>query len=163
MIIRMKQQMSGGRHDGKPWPPPYTPFEVPDWEGRDLILGGMADPHGQDAAKVSAELREQPTKGHPSKLDERAADEPAETEPAPELRELAGAVADGESGVSAEAAGQAAAEAPEDPALPGDAAGPTPASAKQAWIDYAVSQGADVHAVSQMTKADLMSRFGGRL
>lgn len=190
MLIRMKQQMSGGRHDGKPWPPPFTPFEVPDWEGRDLILGGMADPYGKDAEQAARKLREQPTAGHPSKLDEREADAPAEAEPAPELPGLAGAEADeGGPGDGAADAGQAAAEAPADPAPPGaatpaeavpaedappgnapaetspaeDVPAPTPASPKQAWVDYAVSQGADVHAALQMTKADLMSRYGGRL
>lgn len=41
---------------------------------------------------------------------------------------------------------------------------PPPSATKQEWVDYAVSKrGADVHEASAMTKADLMSRYGGRL
>ncbi len=41
---------------------------------------------------------------------------------------------------------------------------PAPSSPKQDWIDYAVREhGLDVHAAGAMTKADLMSRYGGRL
>lgn len=47
----------------------------------------------------------------------------------------------------------------------GAAAGaPAPSAPKQDWIDFAVQvHGADVHEVTGMTKADLMSRYGGRL
>lgn len=40
---------------------------------------------------------------------------------------------------------------------------PRPADPKQAWIDYAVTQGASVDEATSMTKIDLMSRYGGRL
>lgn len=40
---------------------------------------------------------------------------------------------------------------------------PRPADPKQAWIDYAVSQGADEGEAASMTKIDLMSRYGGRI
>ena len=169
MIVRMRFQMSGGRHDGRAWPPPATPFEVPDWEGLDLIRGGMADPHGREAEKLAREVAEHPTPGHPSKLDEPEPEpepEPAqaETEPGPEPP-VAGTVADDGAGDSGVAEGESAAEPAPDPPLPGPAADtPSPASPKQAWIDYAVSvHGADVHAAGNMTKADLMSRYGGRL
>ncbi len=42
MIIQMLANMSSGRHDGRVWPPAWTDFEVPDWEGRDLVAGGNA-------------------------------------------------------------------------------------------------------------------------
>lgn len=38
---------------------------------------------------------------------------------------------------------------------------PAPNANKAAWIDYAVSQGADETAVSEMTKRELIARFGG--
>lgn len=40
---------------------------------------------------------------------------------------------------------------------------PAPADPKQVWIDYAVSQGLSPDEAAAMTKADLMSRYGGRL
>jgi len=190
MLIRMRFQMSGGRHDNRPWPPAGTDFEVPAWEGRDLIRGEMADPADEQARKdwqAEQERRAGPSPGHPSKLDPRpAADpgasvpavlsEPAETaagpvakpgragdpEPEPEPS-AAGSVAGnraGEAGSTAEEAG--AAEPVTEPPAPGPDV-PGPSSPKQAWISYAVTQGAEPDTASAMTKADLMSRYGGRL
>lgn len=40
---------------------------------------------------------------------------------------------------------------------------PAPGDPKQAWVDYAVASGAGPDEAAAMTKADLMSRYGGRL
>jgi len=40
---------------------------------------------------------------------------------------------------------------------------PSPGASKQAWVDHAVARGASPDEANAMTKADLMSRFGGRL
>ena len=40
---------------------------------------------------------------------------------------------------------------------------PKPSDPKQAWVDYAMGQGATEDEANSMTKADLMSRYGGRL
>lgn len=40
---------------------------------------------------------------------------------------------------------------------------PAPADAKQVWVDYAVSRGADPASAAKMTKVDLQSRYGPRL
>lgn len=269
MLIRMRWQMSGGRHDGRPWPPGGIDFDVPRWEGEDLIRGGMADPADAESRKIAEGLAEQPTPGHPSKLDPRPATQiEAEAEGAEERAEAAdearqrsaqvrsaereSAEAYAEAGilgapgsevpdlydgdeaqypaaegvrpasqVEAEAgvyedraeneakasrdgrrasrkpgpaakgkdegdldepapatgfvvgsaddpAGEQGSRAPEHVTAPVmvDAPSPdspSPGSPKQEWVDYAVSQGADVHAAGGMTKADLMSRYGGRL
>lgn len=42
MIVQMTVNMSGGRHDDRAWPPAWVDFEVPDWEGRDLVRSGIA-------------------------------------------------------------------------------------------------------------------------
>ena len=161
MIIRMRYQMSGGRHDGRPWPWPDTDFDVPDCEGTDLIRGEMAVASGKDAEAVMAGLAEQPTPGHPSKVDARPAAEQENAgtaEPSGELPSLAPDVAGKD---EAGGAGNAEDEAAESSPV---AEAPGPSAPKQAWIDYAVQvQGADVHEASAMTKADLMSRYGGRL
>jgi hypothetical protein len=44
-----------------------------------------------------------------------------------------------------------------------EAGPPAPSGPKQSWVDYAVSQGATADEAAAMTKADLMSRYGGRL
>jgi hypothetical protein len=291
LTVRMHQQLSGGRHDGRPWPPAEEPFEVPEWEFADLIRGGMAVPHGRDSESAARDLDlgEHAAPGHPSKLDPRpetqvvaedltedererydagtlsaaeagaqpggdrasAADESrarsaqlraAERESAeayaeegvlgapgsevPGLYEGDEAVYPAGEGVRPDS--QAEAEAPvyedragneagasrsgsrrsgrkpgPEPSAAGPGAGsgaqdkgedqaaagpaepaadpgpghvtapvtvdvprgsaPAPSAAKQEWVDYAVSQGADVHAAGNMSKADLMSRYGGRL
>src|SRR5260370_30990013 len=42
MIVQMTLNMSGSRYDDRPWPPAWTDFEVPPWEGDGLIRAGMA-------------------------------------------------------------------------------------------------------------------------
>lgn len=44
-----------------------------------------------------------------------------------------------------------------------DAVQPAPADSKQAWIDWAVSQGTDRDQAAQLTKNQLMAAYGGRL
>lgn len=183
--IRMRHQISGARHDGRAWPPPDTDFEVPEWEAHDLFRGGHADPAGQAAKDSWKAEQERATADdrHPSKLnrDPRPVSQvEAETPGA----ELAGAMpeaevrgtgegaeegepdggahrAGAESGMPAVVTGGAEEQGRPGPGSPDGA--PAPSAPKQAWVDYAVSQGADVHAANGMSKADLMSRYGGRL
>jgi hypothetical protein len=54
-----------------------------------------------------------------------------------------------------EAADPAVGEPPEEP--------PNPHDIKQRWIDYAVARGEPPEVARDMTKADLMSKYGGRL
>lgn len=63
----------------------------------------------------------------------------------------------------ADGAGEAGTSHGVDHVMAPVAATPSPGDPKQAWIDYAVASGADVHEAGAMTKADLMSRYGGRL
>lgn len=177
MIVRMLTHISGGRN-GVPWPPANETIEVPDDEGADLIRAELAVAGGRDAKAVMDKLAEQPTPGHPSKLDARppsqiegeelAAQAAAEQgdppavaatpEPPGELPSLAPDVAGQDEAGGTGNAGEDAAESSPVAETPG------PSAPKQAWIDYAVNvHGADVHAAGSMTKADLMSRYGGRL
>lgn len=177
MLVRMRYQMSGGRHDGRKWPPLGATIEVPDWEGADLIRGEMAVAAGKDAKAIMDSLAEQPVAGHPSKVDARppsqvegeelaaqaaAEQEDAEDAPAEPPGELPGlapdaADADGAGSEGDTAGGEDAAESAEAAEAPG------PSAPKQVWINYAVSTGADPDTAAAMTKADLMSRYGGRL
>lgn len=44
MRIAMKQYISGGRGDGRDWPPAGVPFDVGDQEGIELCSSGLAVP-----------------------------------------------------------------------------------------------------------------------
>jgi hypothetical protein len=50
-----------------------------------------------------------------------------------------------------------------DVPVPAEPAPPAPGDPKQAWVDYAISQGLGWDEASRMTKADLQSRYGSRL
>ena len=147
MRIRMLIAISGGRHDDRPWPPAGAEIDVPDHEGQDLLRAGHAVyvapsapvPPPVETARVVSE-------GAAT----AAGPVPRETvPPGPSQAELD----DAKAGQAAQDAGPVPDEMP--PPAPGDP--------KQAWVDYAVSQGAGPETAGRMSKADLMSRYGGRL
>jgi hypothetical protein len=128
--IRMRDTISGGRHDGRPWPPAHTDFQVPAWEANDLLRGGLAYPGKEPVSKKPEPPEYDLSVPEPKPLWEKA------REPAA------------------------------DPGLPPPPAGkpaPSAADSKQRWMDYAVSQGGDPDDVTDMTKAQLMQTYGGRL
>ena len=161
--VRMLTWISGGRHDGTNWPDPGVEdaaIEVPGWEADDLIRAGLA-----------VRTSEQPAA--PPAREESSAPEPA-PELAPGTLVSPSSTAAGASAPPAgdqDDAGQAegATEPAEPEAEPAEAAtgtpavAPAPSAPKQTWIDFAVSQGATPEEAASMTKADLMSRYGGRL
>jgi hypothetical protein len=161
MLVRMRIQISGTRNDER-WPPAGALLDVPAAEAADLIRAELAYPAPELVPAVPEPVPAvpEPVPAVPEPVP--AVPEAAETaEPPGELPRLApdAADADGAGSGGDDAAVQDAAE-PDGTA----AAAPGPSAPKQAWIDYAVRvQGADVHAASNMTKADLMSRYGGRL
>lgn len=152
MWIETMMHMSGTRANGEKYPPGWTPFEVADWEGEQLIRGGMAR---QVAMPDWAKPR--PPKQSPP--------------PAPERVQAAPELPVPRSEPSLTAAGPLTAEAPAETPVaaepePGqEQAGPAPAPSdpKQAWVDYAITRGMDADAAARMTKVDLQSRFGPRL
>lgn len=156
MWIVMTLTISGGRADGRPWPDRLgAAIDVPREEGEHLVKVGqafeVAPPAGVQATLIPAPAAD-------------PVSEPAATAAGPVPETAAGAQA------AAASAGVPAAEVPEPAAeeIPAEAPAdspelPKPADSKQAWIDYALGQGASAAAVADATKADLMSRFGGRL
>ena len=138
MRIRMVIGISGGRHDGRPWPPPGHEIDVQDHEGQDLIRAHHA---------VYVGPSEPPPVPPPV---ERIISEPSSTGagPAPEV-----------TNVVVHPSGPPDAETPQAEELPV----PRPSDPKQSWVDYAISQGATEDQAASMTKNDLMSRYGGRL
>lgn len=150
MIVQMVLQVSGGRADGREWPPPWVDLEVPDAEGEDLVRGGLArrvehrevppSPRQPEPEPVTVYAPEPGDPGTP------------EAAPVPEP--------------SPAAAGPAPAQevpAPEPDKGADEIPVPKPADSKQAWIDYAVSQGTSPEQANDLTKAQLMQVYGGRL
>jgi hypothetical protein len=134
-VVAMVHQMSGGRYDDRQWPPPGFEFEVPDWEGEGLV-------RSNSAVKIRELPDDRPvyvTPPAPVSLPSETAAGPVLPEPSPE-------------------------DASPGPAAPGgDPEPPKPSDPKQDWMDYAVTQGMTEDEAGAQTKADLMSRFGGRL
>ena len=164
--VRMLVGISGGRHDGRVWPPAGHPIEIPDWEAEHLIAGGNAEPH--DGPEPEREpLLPPPPERDP--VPEVVSVAPPEVSPLAEVSPVAGTSGTEEQAHAPEP--EPATVVPEPDAAPpapeevpeAGSAQPSPSAPKKAWIDYAVSQGADVHEVSAYTKIDLMSRYGGRL
>lgn len=170
MRVRMIYYISGGRHDGREWPQPGVPIEVPDWEGEDLVRGGHAVLAAPDGPAPQPLPGKPPVPSGAEQSDETAAGPAAQaTQPdgaagrvaeadAQAARAPAGNEADGIPGEPAELAAE-----PDVVAADPSAAVPGPSAAKQAWIEYAVTRGAQPQEAAGMTKADLMSRYGGRL
>lgn len=145
--VRMLIGVSGERHDGRRWPPAGGEIDVPGWEADDLILG-------QNAVEAGAADPEPDPDPVP---DPEPADEvPPGTlaEPWPVAETVAEPVVTGD----------ASADPPAEPDAVQPAVAPPPSAPKQAWIDYAIqAHAADPAEATAMTKADLMSRYGGRL
>ena len=144
MWVRMRFQISGGRADGRDWPvvPPGV-IDVPDDEGADLVSTGKAD---EVPAPAGALVASPPA---PPPVEPPPAPPPVESPPAPPPVEPP----------------PAPPPVPEPPAPEPEPGLPEPApnDSKQAWIDYAVNQGASSGEAAQMTKAQLQQAYGGRL
>lgn len=150
MIIHMTAPMSGGRIDDRPWPPPFTDFEVAEWEGRHLIASGVAvevadrTPPSQQPGFGQGASDPQPgqDQGQQEGQEPPANPVPPDQSPVSEGQDL----------------GQRGDPEPDLPAQP-----PQPADPKQAWVDYAISKGTPPDMANAWTKQRLMAEFGGRL
>jgi len=151
--VRMLVGVSGYRHDDRKWPPAGETIDVPGWEADDLIRGGnaIAVPAGSAPDPEPGVTESRP----PSQIEGEALAAEAEA---------GAAQADSEDGTGAGDSSGSGDEDPDDGKPEGRPSAPAPSAPKQDWIDFAVQvHGADVHAATGMTKADLMSRYGGRL
>lgn len=180
--IRMMETITGGRYDGRVWPPLGGALHVPEWEAGELVAAGHAV-YEEDPALAAPAVPDDGGGLPPVPPVPRAAPDAAPAAPSAVARaELPG-------GGSREAAAVAMAELPggdpQEAAAGGDSAGedgsasadgdeddgdeddgiPRPAvnHPKSAWVEYAVARGADRAGVEGKTKADLMSEFGPRL
>jgi hypothetical protein len=181
--LRMIATLSGGGPNDRNWRdyPAGSELTVEDWEAEELIRIGLAVP-----------VPDQGGEGNTPVAPEPVAEAPAETEPgagaSAGTQQLPGALPQPEDGTGvsalaqvsplASAGGGTAAGAPEPEPVPEPGAGsgdsmpdrdtavpapPAPHENKQRWIDYAVRLGSDPDRAAAMTKAELMSKYGGRL
>jgi len=151
MWIAMLHGVSGGRADGRDWPPPGVSIEVPWGEGVDLLNGGHAIQAEPPAVRVAPWALTPPSPPPPPPAPYTPPAEPAATMVSEPAFTAAGPVP------------AAPAPEPEPEPEPEEVSSPAPGDPKQAWIEYAVSQGAKPDVAAAMTKVDLMSRYGGRL
>jgi hypothetical protein len=158
MWIRTFISPAGGRHDDRPWPPIGSELDVPAWEGQDLIRANHAVFLRWVEEAVPDPVPAVPVVSEPAQTAAGPLTEPVivpdpepvivpEPEPEPVI------VPEPEPEPS-----RSVSDVPPEPAE-----APAPSDPKQDWIDYAVSQGADAAEAARQTKADLMSRYGGRL
>jgi hypothetical protein len=156
--IKLIGQRTGSRYDGRDWPAPGVPFEVPEWEGtaltkiKDAIYTSDEEVADISQPKVDSDVvpLEEPVEreyhgGEPvssPKVDEEVAPVEENLEVAEEPTEEVAVEED------------TAEEAPKPPA---------PYASKADWVNYAVNQGHNADDASSLTKSDLQSRYGGRL
>jgi hypothetical protein len=150
MWVVMTLSMSGGRYDGRTWPPRGVPFQVPDWEGRDLVKVQQAVEIDTPAWAVSSPPPPAPApEPEPTVVSEPSATSAGPAVVAEDAPGLPEAAADG-------------AEAPEAAPDEEDVV-PGPGDTKRAWVDYAVSKGASPAEAATQTKTQLQQAYGGRL
>jgi len=134
--IRLRETLSGGRADGRPWPVAGEVVDVPDWEYDHCIAAGWAEHADPPAPPKAARAREPEEAPEPEK--------PAEVSREPES-------GDGSS-LFEQTGGTITNPEP-----------PRPSDPKPDWVDYAADRGLARDKAEAMSKADLMSRYGGRL
>lgn len=159
--VRMLVGVSGSRHDGRPWPPVDGEIEVPGWEADDLIAGGNAVPAGRRVKEKDAGWEPPGTTLTTRPGDPETEDIPDAQAPVAEVAAVPDPAAPRDPEDEHDRL-EAVADGTEQPEYRPPAV-PAPSEPKQAWIDYAVACGAEQDKAAAMTKADLMSRYGGRL
>jgi hypothetical protein len=182
MWISMIFYVSGGRADGRYWPTPGLPFEVPDVEGELLVREeravqiaapegtAVAEPLPADPVHEIPATVSEPAQTAGGPLNETgpvwAAAPVAEAPRAPE--ETAPEAAPEEPAKTEPIEPVKAPEAPvtpevaepaKDPGLPV----PKPYAPKQAWVDYAMAHGATEDEAAPQTKEQLVAKYGSRL
>lgn len=140
--IRLRETLSGGRCDGRPWPPGGELIDVPDWEAEHAVNAGWAY-YDDPPAPPEPEVVPGPVRAQAAPAQAEAVAPVRQPDPEDEHDRLE-AVADGT----------------EEPEVPEP---PRPSDPKQDWVDYAADRGMDPEKAAAMSKADLMSRYGGRL
>lgn len=150
--IRMRETLSGGRCDGRPWPPAGGDVDVPDWEAEHAIRAGYAHevdpPEPEKKPDPETEQAKAPAPAAQPRLTGWESGQYVQPPPQPEAPATP-------ADVSRETAPEQADHDVPEP--------PRPADQKQDWVDYAVARGLAADKAAAMSKADLMSRYGGRL
>jgi hypothetical protein len=136
--IRLRETLSGGRADGRPWPVAGEVIDVPAWEYDHCIAAGWAE-HADPPISTPEKAKD------PGPEKAKASEMPPE-----EISEWGP-----EHGAVQEKKVPEQEEAVSEP--------PRPSDPKQDWVDYAADRGLPRDKAEAMSKADLMSRFGGRL
>lgn len=165
MIIRMIQNMSGGRYDNQQWPPAGIDFEVPDEEGEALIRDRNAlfvrhSAVAPEPVVIVEQIVSEPSPTGSGPIWSSAATGPAWSTPGDEKADKPAAKPALEKAAPEPTPDEIAHEAAPLAQTPNR---PKPSESKRLWEDYAVAKGMDPDDAVDSTKAELMSKFGGRL
>lgn len=147
-VIRMLMTFSGGRYDGRDWPPYNGLIDVPQWEAEQLIGGGNAEPATEEELDRGYEVLRVPDPNFEDRLREGYEDEEEEDEDL--YRED-----DGEEEADFDEDFDRDEEASEAP----EVKQPYSSANKDTWIDYAVYKGGDRKQVAELTKAQIISKY----
>jgi hypothetical protein len=131
-------------------------IDVPDWEYDRCIAAGWAehaDPPAPPKAAKAPKKKPEPAVVAVTVLEVNEAGHPTgNVAPAPPFNP--------DTVAKLQAAEQKKAPEPAEEAVPEP---PRPADPKPDWVDYAVTRGMAPEKAALLSKADLMSRYGGRL
>ena len=133
--VQMIVTMSGSRPDGRPWPAAGYLLDVEDWEAEHLVRGAMAVPHHEPP--------------------------PPEPEPEPWVPMASTPAPDQFQMVPPDVPGPEVVMEPEQTPL-SERRAPKPVHPKADWVAWAVKSGAAEEDVRELTKAELMERYGER-
>ena len=89
MWVQLRETLNTGRYDGRLWPPIYTDFEVPEWEGDRMIASGLAikvaGPAQAPPVPPSRPLAPEPVATIPEMVSQPSATGQPEIVPEPEI------------------------------------------------------------------------------
>lgn len=150
MYIRMLMSMSGSRHDNQDWPPYGECIDVPEWEGEQLIRGGNAELADEEFLDRGYEVLRVPDPNYEDRLREGYNEDEEEDEDLSregEEKEEIDYDADFERDDSENVVEQVVVK-------------PKTVANKDVWIEYAVFKGGDRKQVAELTKAQIISKYG---
>lgn len=154
-VVRMLQHMTGGRYDGRQWPGYGALFDVPEWEAEELLTAHIAEsPENPELNRGYDVLAIEDTDYEP-KLKRLNGEEPQpeEEEEFEERDDINGF--DFDSDFDRDDSDSEVSEP-----VPHNMKRPRTVDNKDAWIEWAVHNGANENSARAQTKAALIAEYG---
>lgn len=154
--VRMLWDMQGGRFDGQRWPGYLKEIDVPDWEAADLISGGIAEPVEAPVLNRGFDVLKAADPDYESGLKPADGEEPTAISDY-DIDNAGPVLVVGDDDFNDDFADSD--EDSEAGEVTPQVKRPTVVDNKAAWVEYAVSKGADREKASAKTKAMLISDY----